>query len=61
MSLKNEENISEMVESWPTYLNENLLNTLKNTFKFEKMTPVQVFSLKIFSENKTFFLIFKLL
>jgi hypothetical protein len=31
-----------MIDNWPDYLNENILKTLKETFKFEKMTPVQV-------------------
>ena len=33
---------TEMTDNWPDYLNESILKTLKETFKFDKMTPVQV-------------------
>ena len=58
MSTVKEETIAtEIVEKWPDYLNENILKTLKETFKFEKMTPVQVY-LKFSIKNLKLILIF---
>jgi hypothetical protein len=34
--------VAKTVNEWPSYLNNSLLEVLKNSFNFEKMTPVQV-------------------
>lgn len=44
----------QSVMEWPTFLDENLMDVIKNDFKFTSMTPVQSVVIPIFSQVKRF-------
>jgi hypothetical protein len=46
--------VAKTVNEWPSYLNDSLLEVLKNSLNFEKMTPVQVNTLFSRVSSKVF-------
>lgn len=49
-SKTNEETTKKDVLEWPAFLDERIMDVIKNDFKFESMTPVQSVVVPIFSQ-----------
>lgn len=45
-----DEAVKKDVLEWPAFLDEHIMDVIKNDFKFESMTPVQSVVIPIFSQ-----------
>ena len=42
--------VKQNIMEWPSFLDEQIMDVIKNDFKFESMTPVQSVDVPIFAQ-----------